>query len=135
MNFGIVRVGDGFDMKAKYMQVANEFCVQYYTLYDRDVDMLRGLCGHDVMISYMGKEFVGAGDWMVFMKREGFNWFVHNSMDVNVMPVSEGSLIVVVVGVVKISGMVLEHKFVETILLKRDMGVFYVGGIVFKLID
>jgi hypothetical protein len=118
-----------------YKRIAEEFCLEYYKLYDDNVEKLKKMYHPDSKFVYFDHEFAGFDEWFKTIKYNNFIKFTHMNMSVNVIPVSELNLLMTIIGTIYINN--TERKFTENIMLQKDNygNNFLICTTMFKLIE
>jgi hypothetical protein len=139
MSFTLNKTGflnnNGINVMLDYKHIAQEFCIEYYTLYDENVEKLKKMYHCDSKFIYMDHEFSGFDNWMSALKQNGYWKFNHKNMSVNVIPICDTNISINITGRVSINNM-NEERFTENIMLQKDgYNNFYICTTMFKTLD
>ena len=123
------------DIKTKYKQIANDFCRQYYNVYDENFNNLIDLYCTDSQFTYLDQEFIGFSDFLQKIRNLGIHKFFHNNLNITAQPIGDNYLLICIIGQVTINS-TLQNKFMETIYVQvTNDNKLKVGSTIFKLLD
>lgn len=135
MSFTLVRCNNKGNVMADYRTIAHDFCLEYYTKYDENVESLRKMYYSNSLFLYLEHEIMGFDSWISALRFNNYNNFTHNDMSVSVMPVSDTNLLVTVCGNMVLNNHINENKFIENILLQKSNNSFFICATMFKFLD
>jgi hypothetical protein len=119
-----------------YKTIAENFCKEYYTLYDDNVEKMQKLYHPEAKFVYFDHEINTYNSWLNALKHNGFYKFSHGDMVVNVVPLNDTNLNILVIGKILINNGWTEHKFCENIMLQKDGdNCFYICTTMFRIVD
>ncbi len=131
-----IKIDIKVNVKIKYKQIADEFCRQYYSVYDENFSNLVDLYYTDSQFTYLDQEFIGFNNLLQKIKSFGINKFVHNNLNITAQPIGNNYIIISIVGQIIINNSVFPNKFMETIYVQiTDENKFKVCSTIFKLLD
>lgn len=137
MSFNLTRNYTETTVMSDYKKIAEAFCLEYYALYDDNVEKLKKLYHSDAKFVYFDHEFTGFEEWLTALKHNHFYKFTHMNMNVNVIPICDTNLLITITGKFRLNNYLGDHKFTENILLQRDNNSnnFYICTTMFKVIE
>ena len=136
MSFNLVKTQPIVNPLADYKNIAQQFCLEYYTLYDDNVEKLRKMYYSESLFLYLDNEITGFNNWYNALKQNNYNKFNHQNMNVSAIPINDTNLQITVYGTLILNNNMIENKFIENILLQRDNNnTFYICTTLFKFID
>lgn len=119
-----------------YKRIAEEFCLEYYTLYDNNIESLQKLYHPEAKFVYLDHEFISFHNWSNALRCNNYYKFTHNDMSINVIAVNNLNLLITITGTMIVNNSCLEQKFTENILLQKDVGNnFYICTTIFKFLE
>jgi hypothetical protein len=136
MSFNLIKTQKIANPQADYKHIAQQFCLEYYTLYDENVENLGKMYYSESLFLYLDNEITGFNNWINALKQNNYNKFTHHNMNVSAIPINDTNLQVTIYGTLTLNNNMIENKFVENILLQRDNNnTFYICTTLFKFID
>ena len=124
------------DVKDNYRYITEEFCKQYYNLYNSDFLQLANMFHKDCYITFLGEEMVGFNHYAEKLRQLNIYKFVHKTMQVSSQPVGQRTLLINVAGRIAVNYSIEDYRYSESILLQKDSNnKFYIHNIIFKLIE
>ena len=136
MSFNLVKTQPIVNPLADYKNIAQQFCLEYYTLYDDNVEKLRKMYYSESLFLYLDNEITGFNNWYNALKQNNYNKFNHHNMNVSAIPINDTNLQITIYGTLTLNNNMTENKFIENILLQRDNNnTFYICTTLFKFID
>ena len=136
MSFNLVKTQPIVNPLADYKNIAQQFCLEYYTLHDDNVEKLRKLYYSESLFLYLDNEITGFNNWYNALKQNNYNKFNHHNMNVSAIPINDTNLQITIYGTLTLNNNMTENKFIENILLQRDSNnTFYICTTLFKFID
>ncbi len=125
----------GVNVMMDYSKIAQEFCMEYYALYDENVEKLRKMYHANSKFVYLDHEIDGFETWLNALKHNGFYKFAHYNMNVNVIPLSDKNISINITGRMSINHR-NEQRFTENIILQKDdSNSFSICTTMFQTID
>ena len=126
-----------YDVRNNYEQIGTEFCKFYYKMFDDDFPSLRKIYIESPKITFRGDNFRDFDElkWRVYDNKI---WsFTHHTVNGNVQPIDNDSLLISAYGVISANNGITKHKFNETLVVCRNRsdGKFYIHNSVFNLVD
>ncbi|KAK8794698.1 hypothetical protein WA158_001679, partial [Blastocystis sp. Blastoise] len=114
-------------------EIAQSFVTYFYQVFDSAPANLAGLYSNDSMLTFEGQEFLGAEQILGKINSTGAT-FVHKPETLDVQPLFDGSILVVVSGSLTIdTNNPLQYS--ESFILKNNgANSFYVANDVLRLI-
>ncbi len=126
---------NGANVMLDYAKIAQEFCMEYYALYDENVEKLRKMYHPNSKFIYLDHEIDGFQNWLTALKQNGFTKFTHYNMNVNVIPLCDTNITINITGRFSINHC-NEQRFTENIILQKDdYNSFFICTTMFKTID
>lgn len=136
MSFNLIKTQKNVNLHADYKNIAQQFCLEYYTLYDDNVEKLGKMYYSESLFLYLDTEITGFNNWINALKHNNYNNFTHHNMNVSTIPINDTNLQVTICGTLTLNNNIIENKFIESILLQRDNNnAFYICTTLFKFID
>lgn len=125
------------DIRSSYQKLSLEFCQYYYRLCDTNFPSVGDLYANSACITYFNSNFGNFDAYLNYVKNiHGIYKFDHHSVQMVSQPLDDNSVLINTTGSITANGSVYFRKFMEIIVLKRDMwGKYYVTNSVFKLTD
>jgi hypothetical protein len=118
-----------------YTQIAQAFCLEYYTLYDDNIEKLKKMYHSDAKFVYLDNEFDSFNTWLKAINDNHFWKFTHYNMNVNVIPICDSNLSITITGKMSVNNG-NEQRFTENIILQKDNNNnFYICTTMFKIIE
>lgn len=141
MSFSLTKngyVGNGgrhINIFNDYTQIAQAFCLEYYTLYDDSIEKLRKMYHSEAKFVYLDNEFDSFNAWLKAINDNHFWKFTHYNMSVNVIPICDSNLSITITGKMSINNN-FDQRFTENIILQKDNNNnFYICTTMFKIIE
>ncbi len=124
------------DVKVNYKRITEEFCRQYYSLYDNNFPGLSQMYKPESCFTYLDEEIQGFSNFVEKLRQFNIYKFTHQSVNVNSQPVGDRTVLIVVTGKLCVNNSTYEQKFTETIMLQRDdQNRFFIYHTIFKLVE
>jgi hypothetical protein len=138
MSFTLIKNGNSTNSNVnvmfEYKKIAQEFCLEYYTLYDDNVDKLKKMYHTEAKFIYLDHEINGFDNWIVALRQNGYYKFTHYNMNINVIPLCNDNLSITITGKMSINNN-QEQRFTENIMLQKDGNNFYICTTMFRTIE
>ena len=107
--------------KIDYKQIAEDFCEYYYSTYDNNINDLSNLYKCDSIFTYLGQEIKGFDKLCNCIKnKHNIYKFDHIINNIYSQPLGKKTILITVLGIVKINNCIDEDKFHETIIIQKD---------------
>lgn len=128
------------DCITNYKSIAQEFCNQYYSIYDQNYRNLKKFYSSNCLITLQDNEFMGFDNFVKCLENHNINKIIHHGMNVQSQPINTQALLVTINGVVSLltdnSNNNSINKFTETIILQRNkQNQIFITNQVLKLTD
>ena len=124
------------DMRLSYKTVAEDFCRQYYNMYDTNFGQLASYYTQDAIFTFLDEELVGFNKLYERISQYNIYRFTHHTINVNSQAVGLYGLMVTVTGKVSVNDSIFQQNYVETIILQMDeYGTLFVTNSTFKLFE
>lgn len=135
MSFVLTKVNSyGGNSLTDYKKIAQDFCLEYYTLYDDDCTKLRKMYHSEALFLYLDNEITGFSNWLQILRNNSYYKFIHHNMHVGSMPINESNILMTITGTITLNNNSKENTFTETILLEKDKNNnFCICATIFKV--
>ncbi|MEW1841202.1 ketosteroid isomerase family protein [Nonomuraea angiospora] len=131
-------------MGEDYASEATQFIESYYSTFDGNFKDIGSMYRESSVLIYTenridGSDPVVGVDNIVWKLQEIYSWSdkgIKHDVDlpIDVLPMADGSLLVVATGVFVPSGELSLH-FADTFVLMKDRGAYYIGYAIINMID
>ena len=138
MSFSLVRQGQSNfeDIGLVYQKLVYDFCTQYYTAFDSNMQNLSTVYYPNSQFTYQDSDVVGFTNFSNLLILKGVSKLTHYNMHISSQPLRPNGVLISVVGLVSINDSINLNKFSETfVLIRDDSNVFRVFSTILKIFD
>lgn len=124
------------DIRNCYKTLADSFCKYYYSFYDINLLALNNLFYPNTQFTFNNEELYGFNNFVNKLNSLGYYKFTHYTMEVNSQPIGPNHLLLNIYGIMSVNDSILRHKFIETILIQKDLDQSYhIYSVIFKFVQ
>lgn len=138
MSFNLTRLPTPklIDIRSNYQEITEEFCKYYYSIYDTNFIALSTLYYLESQFTFQNEEFIGFYNLVNKIKSHGLEKFTHSNLNVNVQPIGQKNLEIIIYGHISLNDSIFSNKFIENVILQRDdNNRIFVISTIFKIIE
>lgn len=124
------------DMRLCYKNFAEDFCRQYYNLYDTNFGQLSNFYTADATFTFLDEELFGFNKLCERVGQYNIYRFTHHTINVNTQAVGQYGVMLTVTGKISVNDSIFQQNYVETILLQMDEHArLFITNSTFKLFE
>lgn len=134
MNFNLVPVINLIDVGSHYKQIAEQFCSNYYLLYQNNPGELKNLFVDSTLVTIFNEETVGYYGYINLLRSFGVAKLRHQGMNIVSHPLDSGTVLISVRGVLCVNDFSFTQNFSEILILRRDdNNRFFISNLILSL--